>query len=719
MTGTKPSPDDQATVADPHSEAKAQARQMMGGEAQPLMPGTRLRQYIIRELIGAGGFGITYRADHETLRQKSFAIKEYFPRRYAVRDGTSVRSTEANSDVFDLGRRRFLQEAETLTRCSHPAIVDVVDYFEENGTVYSVLAFVAGKHMGHWLAGLERTPTQGELDRIIAPLLNALELVHGQGLLHRDIALDNILIRTDGSPCLIDFGAARVDAGSQNSQTAVFVKRGYSPPEQYLGQANLQGPWTDIYAFGAMLYRAVTGSMPAEAIERASYSLEIPAAKDNARGHFRPGFLAAIDRALLIRPEDRPQSIKAWRAMLLEPAAIPSGDVATEVQTRFDRPGERAAAARRGGLAVPVLIAGSLAAATGVALVVLRPEVVFGPPAAKPPVVASVPQASVTPPAPEARPPIAPVPVPTPAVVPPMEPKPAAPEAARPAPSVPPLLPVPAATPPPSATVVPPKSEPPKPSPAAAPPTAAPPVVAPPTAPAPTVPPKQASNAPTPAPLPAPATPAPSVAAVPPAPPPELPMPGARPPPVVDKSQLWRDCLAKAPDGKVKACRALIQSGAAATESELAQAHLNLGMGLREQGDSNAALAAFEQALRLAPALAPAYNHRGIARLDLGDRRGAIADFGEAIRADAGYGEAYNNRAWTYYRDNRAAEGLADADRAVALLPRESYVWDTRGHIHEALGKRQEAIRDYREAVKLDQRSTSSIEGLKRVGGAR
>jgi len=169
-----------------------------GGSFIALRSGLVIRHYIIEEVIGAGGFGITYRARHERLTAKIFALKEFFPRQFAARQGTHVISTPDGDGLFRWGLDRFLKEAEALAKCEHPGIVDVVDYFEENGTAYAVLGYIDGQQLGQWLDALGRPPTQAEIDRILMPLLDALEVVHGARLLHRDIAPDNILIRRDG-----------------------------------------------------------------------------------------------------------------------------------------------------------------------------------------------------------------------------------------------------------------------------------------------------------------------------------------------------------------------------------------------------------------------------------------------------------------------------------------------------------------------------------------
>jgi hypothetical protein len=179
-----------------------------------------------------------------------------------------------------------------------------------------VMEFEQGQDFGAWLKSLGRPPTQEELDRIVAPLLEALELMHAENFLHRDISPDNILVRPDGTPVLLDFGAARRAVANANRSLTGIVKAGFSPQEQYAADSRLQGPWSDLYALGGTLYLAVTGRRPEEATLRVTDD-RTPPATSVARGKYRPEFLAAIDACLRVRHVDRPQSVAQLRAMML------------------------------------------------------------------------------------------------------------------------------------------------------------------------------------------------------------------------------------------------------------------------------------------------------------------------------------------------------------------------------------------------------------------
>lgn len=283
---------------------------------QPLAPGTQVDHYVIHSVLGAGGFGITYLASHHLLG-RLYAIKEYFPDEFSYREGASVRSTAQSQPTYRWGLERFLAEARALAKFKHPSIVDVVSIFERNDTAYMVLAYEQGQDLSSWLKGLGRPPAQGEVDKIVVSLLSALEAVHERNLLHRDIAPDNILVRKDGSPVLIDFGSAREAVKNKSKVISAIVKRGYSPPEQYTSRPELQGPWSDIYALAATIHRMITGEAPVDATDRMLEDRLRPVG-EVVRGAYRQTFLSAVDRALSIQAKDRPQTVGEWRDELFQ-----------------------------------------------------------------------------------------------------------------------------------------------------------------------------------------------------------------------------------------------------------------------------------------------------------------------------------------------------------------------------------------------------------------
>jgi len=290
-----------------------------------LAPGTKVDQYVVSGLLGRGGFGITYLVHDEAL-QKDFALKEFFPEDLVVRDGTGIRFTAKPHSESDYrwGLKKFYDEARLLAQFSHANIVSVRRVFEQNNTAYMLLDFVRGSTLEKWLQGLDSPATQEELDLIATPLLSALELVHANRAWHLDISPDNVMIRaSDGAPILLDFGASRFEI-KQHSQlvSALIFKSGYSAPEQYTSNADRYGPWTDIYAFAATLYRAISNTRPIEATSR-QLTDELRPASVVGKGRYRDRFLKAVDWGLKLPPQDRPQSIRDWRKELLQGGGAP------------------------------------------------------------------------------------------------------------------------------------------------------------------------------------------------------------------------------------------------------------------------------------------------------------------------------------------------------------------------------------------------------------
>ena len=287
------------------------------GGFSTLPPGVTIDRYRIERVLASGGFGITYMCRHTAL-DRLVALKEHFPRQFAYREAATSEVRPTDPETFTWALDRFIQEGRALARCNHPNVVSVSDVFEANGTAYMVLGFEQGTSLKAWLDRLGRPPTQAEIDTFLPPLLDALAYVHGQGLLHRDIAPDNIMIRDDGTPCLIDFGAARQAVAERSQMMSAIVKSGYSPPEQYTRSGRAQGPWSDIYALSATLFRALTGETPQEATDR-QVDDELPPVRERlpARHDYRSGLLDGIDRGLQLRYANRPQSIEDWRQTLM------------------------------------------------------------------------------------------------------------------------------------------------------------------------------------------------------------------------------------------------------------------------------------------------------------------------------------------------------------------------------------------------------------------
>ena len=280
-----------------------------------------LHEYRIEQVLGVGGFGITYLA-HDTHLDKAVAIKEYLPGELAARaNGNVVPVSSEREEDYRWGLERFLLEARTLAKFTHPNIVRVLRYFEANGTAYMVMDYERGEPLKNVLQHAPQPP-EGLLKKLAAPLLDGLAVVHAGGFLHRDIKPDNIIVRSGGEPVLIDFGAARnALGGSTRSLTAVLTP-GYAPLEQYSGEGK-QGPWTDLYAFAGVLYRAVTDHAPPDAVTRLKGD-SVGAGLARVKGRYSEPFLRAIQWALDIDEKARPQAVAQWKQALLAAAPAPA-----------------------------------------------------------------------------------------------------------------------------------------------------------------------------------------------------------------------------------------------------------------------------------------------------------------------------------------------------------------------------------------------------------
>ena len=286
-------------------------------QAHPLYlkPRTILKkQYVIGMTLGQGGFGITY-IGQDLWLQKKIAIKEYLPVAFATRDvqTSNIIPVKKQEDTFYKGLQFFIDEARNLAKFDHPNIVRVINFFEDNQTGYMVMDYLEGLSPENRLnqAG-GHLPVEQAL-AIILPLLDALALIHAQHIYHRDISIQNIRILNTGTPILIDFGAARHIVGEHSHSLDLVLKHGYSPLEQYSGKGKI-GPWTDIYACGALLYLMITGILPPAATDR---SCEDSLVAPMMLGvEISTLVNEAIMQALAMRHEERFQTVFAFKAAL-------------------------------------------------------------------------------------------------------------------------------------------------------------------------------------------------------------------------------------------------------------------------------------------------------------------------------------------------------------------------------------------------------------------
>ena len=276
-----------------------------------LRKGTRLiGRYTIEKVLGQGGFGITYLGMDE-LHEKPVAIKEFFPQGIVTRNieyqDTVTVTFVGEKDNYEKGKERFLKEARTMAKFSKDeGIVKALDFFEINNTAYIVMEYLEGITLKQYLRENQRIAPE-DLIELLVPLIESLDEIHSQGMIHRDISPDNIMVLPDGRIKLMDFGAARDYTEFGEKSLSIVLKPGYAPPEQYQTHG-IQGPWTDIYALCATMYKCITGENPPDAIERvmedslkkiSEFGIAIPPQEE-----------AAIIKGMSVSAKDRYQDIK-------------------------------------------------------------------------------------------------------------------------------------------------------------------------------------------------------------------------------------------------------------------------------------------------------------------------------------------------------------------------------------------------------------------------
>lgn len=304
--------------------------------------GTRLDEYKIKRILGAGGFGITYLAYDVNLLM-DVVIKEYLPNYLAVRKDrtTIVPISKSDKEEYEWGMKRFLEEAQTLAsfKPRHENIVKIIRFFKKNNTAYFVMEHEEGEDLSSFLGKKDEKLSEDEVKNIILPILDGLKATHDNGILHRDIKPSNIFIRKNGTPLLIDFGSARNAVGEKSKSLSVVVTPGYAPVEQYTTSTK-QGSYTDIYSIGAVMYKLVTGQTPIESNDRSMnvYTNEeedpLVLASIKAKGEYSKSFLEAIDLALKIRPQERPQSVDEFKNLILHGLKPISNDMENTVRIK-------------------------------------------------------------------------------------------------------------------------------------------------------------------------------------------------------------------------------------------------------------------------------------------------------------------------------------------------------------------------------------------------
>ncbi len=279
-------------------------------------------QYRIESILGRGGFGLTYLATDINLDTR-VAIKEYLPGEFAERTSNSqvIPKTGTDGETYQWGLDRFIDEARILARFKHPSIVRVLNVFKKNNTAYMIMEYEEGSD----LTEMFKVPgfcSEKRLVSIFDSILSGLEQVHKHNIIHRDIKPANIYIRSDNTPVLLDFGSARKHISDKTQAMTRILTRGYAPYEQEVEGGGRQGPWTDIYSIGVTLYYAISKQLPTNSVSRFSCVVQKqsdplpPVASLDCSSEYSEGFLYAIEQALQIMPNDRPQTAEAFRLML-------------------------------------------------------------------------------------------------------------------------------------------------------------------------------------------------------------------------------------------------------------------------------------------------------------------------------------------------------------------------------------------------------------------
>lgn len=289
---------------------------LLATHANCLPVGTRVADFEIIGLIGEGGFGIVYLA-RDTSLDRIVALKEFMPGAFAGRvDGIRVAVRAANQKTtFDAGLRSFINEAKMLAQFSHPALLEVYRFWEENGTAYMAMRYYKGETLRQVLSAGAKQFDEDAVAQTMGPIFDALEMLHREQVFHRDIAPDNIML-ADGRPVLLDFGSARRIVSDGTQALTTVLKPGYAPIEQYSDDGTMkQGAWTDVYALGGVLYHLATGRPPLQAVSR-MLSDPLQTVRQVTGEKFSKPFSDAVSKAMNVHVANRFQTVTEFREAL-------------------------------------------------------------------------------------------------------------------------------------------------------------------------------------------------------------------------------------------------------------------------------------------------------------------------------------------------------------------------------------------------------------------
>jgi serine/threonine protein kinase len=281
----------------------------------PIRSGESVDNYLIEGVIGGGGFSIVYRAFDTTVGE-SVVLKEYFPNLLAVRgSGTEIKPvTDKKKPAFDIGMQQFFAEAHALSKIRHPNVITITNVFRSNNTAYMVSRLQPGKDLRWMIKRCQGDLDQAFIQKVMPPVISGVDTLHRNGILHLDIKPANILLRTDGGPMLLDFGASKTMSREERFSSFQTLTPGFAPPEQH--HKKELGPGSDIYAIGATIYACVTGRPPPTSLKREQKERELKL--KGADKNVSTSVIEALKWALELEIEKRPHNVTEFANLLMK-----------------------------------------------------------------------------------------------------------------------------------------------------------------------------------------------------------------------------------------------------------------------------------------------------------------------------------------------------------------------------------------------------------------
>lgn len=281
----------------------------------PIIAGESIENYLVEGVIGGGGFSIVYRAFDATLGE-SVVLKEYFPNLLAIRgDGNAIKPiSPKKKSAFDVGMQQFFAEAHALSKISHPHVINIINVFRSNNTAYMVSKLQPGKDLRWMIKRCQGDLDQAFIQKVMPPIISGIDALHQSGILHLDIKPANILLRADGGPLLLDFGASKTMSRQERFSSFQTLTPGFAPPEQH--HKRELGPGSDIYAIGATIYACVTGRPPPTSLKREQKENELKL--KGADKNVSLSVIEALKWALELDIEKRPQNVSEFANILMQ-----------------------------------------------------------------------------------------------------------------------------------------------------------------------------------------------------------------------------------------------------------------------------------------------------------------------------------------------------------------------------------------------------------------